>query len=129
MRGGGAAAAYEVEMLDDDLKAVIEPELTTERAFKDFETILYSVAASPSQYRNSAVHYMRCRNALLNWQGRPALPGFVFQCGTCEKFRDFITLYDASVQARHAFIHDALGQCRSLLGWTPAYDIFDDEDF
>lgn len=119
-------------MLDEHVNGppvVVAPELTTERALKDLETILYSVAASPSHYRNHAVHYMRCRSTLLNGDGRSALPGFLIQCGTSEKFREFIILYDASVQARHAFIDHALGRCRALFGWTRSYDIFDDEDF
>lgn len=119
-------------MLDQPLNAaapVVEPALTVERAFEDIETILYSVASSPAHYRNFAVHYMRCRDALLRGESRASLPGFLVQCGTSEKFREFILLYDASVEARHAFLDQALSRWRALLGWTRAYDIFDDEDF
>jgi hypothetical protein len=108
---------------------VVEPELTMERAYKDMESILYSVASSPSHYRNFAVHYMRCRSMLLGGEGRSAVPGFLVQCGTSEKFRDFISLYDASVRERHAFIAYALTRCRALYGGTRSYDAFDDEDF
>lgn len=118
-------------MLDEPLRTqpVAPPELTMERALKDLEAILRSVASLPSRYRNFAVHYMRCRNTLLNGDGRSALPGFLVQCGTSEKFRDFITLYDPSVEARLAFIDHALSRCRASFGWTRSYDIFDDEDF
>jgi hypothetical protein len=109
--------------------AVEAPELTSERALKDLEGILQSIASSPSHYRNFAVHYMRCRSVLLNGEARAAVPGFLIQCGTSEKFREFITLYDASVEARRAFVDHAFGRCRALFGWTPSYDIFDDEDF
>jgi hypothetical protein len=132
MTGAGEAAVCEVEMLDEPLKAVPvvpAPELTMERAFKDMETILYSIAASPSHYRNFAVHYMRCRNVLLGGECRAMLPGFLIQCGTSDKFRDFVCLYDASAEARRAFLDNALSRCRAALGWTRSYDIFDDEDF
>ena len=127
----GAAADRSFNMLDDNLNPsfVAAPELTSERAFKDLEAILRSIAASPSHYRNFAVHYMRCRSALLDQPGRALLPGYLLQCGTSDKFRDFIILYDASVAARHAFIDESLARCRASLGWTRAYDIFDDEDF
>ena len=132
MRFGGEEAAFEMDMLEEPSQAptvVLESELTSERAFKDLEMILYSVASSPSHYRNFAVHYMRCRSALLGGEGRSAVPGFLVQCGTSEKFRDFITLYDASVRERHAFIEYALTRCRALYGGTRSYDPFDDEDF
>jgi hypothetical protein len=132
MRFCGEEADYDMDMLDEPSQAptiVAEPELTAERAFKDLETILYSVASSPSHYRNFAVHYMRCRGVLLRGEGRSAVPGFLVQCGTSEKFRDFITLYDASVGERHAFIGYGLTRCRALYGGTRSYDPFDDEDF
>ncbi len=132
MRIGGEEAACEMSMLDETAQspsAAVEAELTMERAYKDLETILYSIASSPSHYRNFAVHYMRCRNALLSGDGRSAVPGFLLQCGTSEKFRDFICLYDGAARERHAFIDDALTRCRGLYGATRRYDPFDDEDF
>ena len=132
MSAVGAAAERSMSMLEEVPKSppfVAAPELTKERAFKDLETILRAIAASPSHYRNFAVHYMRCRSVLLNEPGRAALPGYLIQCGTSDKFRDFILLYDGAVAARHAFIAESLGRCRALLGWSRPYDIFDDEDF
>lgn len=107
------------------------PALTSERAFSDLETILYSIASSPSHYRNFAVHYMRCRTVLLNGPGRSAVPGFLIQCGTSEKFREFITLYDASPKPRHLFLDQALSGCRAAFGVARASvdAFFDDEDF
>ncbi len=131
MRTSGEEAACEMQILEEPWQSVpasVEPELTVERAFTDLEKILYSLASSPSHYRNFAVHYMRCRNMLLN-QDRSALPGFLVQCGTSEKFRDFIILYDASVQQRHAFIGEALSRCRALYGGRSFTDFDDDEDF
>ena len=121
-----------MEMLDQPFgapAAAAAPALTLERAFADLQAILYSVAAAPAHYRNFAVHYMRCRNALLDDGDRAVLPGFLLQCGTSEKFREFITLYDGSPAARHAFLDQALGRCRAAFGMTRGYDIFDDEDF
>ena len=108
--------------------AGVEPELTLERAFADLEQMLYSIASSPSHHRSFAVHYMRCRNLVLTGQDRSALPGFLIECGTSEKFRDFITLYDASIGERHAFLEYALSRCRALYG-DRSYAGFDDEDF
>lgn len=132
MRWGGEAAVDEADMLGEDTRApapVVEPELTAERAFKDLESMLLSIASSPSHYRNFAVHYLRCREKLLREATRSALPGFLIQCGTSDKFRDFITLYDPSAQARRDFINHALSGCRASLGWSRPYDIFDDDDF
>ena len=119
-------------MIGDDLRiaaAPVQPELTTERAFKDLEAILTSIASAPSHYRNFAVHYLRCRETLMSGETRSALPGFLVQCGTSDKFRDFISLFDASVQARRAFLDQALSGLRASFGWARAYDIFDDDDF
>ncbi len=132
MSGADQTAACERTMLEESAKAAgvaVAPELTMAAAFKGLETILYSIAASPAHYRNFAVHYMRCRDMLLGGPERAVLPGFLFQCGTSERFREFILLYDGSVQARHAFLDQALSRCRAALGWTRSYDIFDDEDF
>ena len=131
MTWGGAAAAERADMFGDELntQAPVEAELTPERAFKDLEAILTSIASSPSHYRNFAVHYLRCRETLLGVQTRSAVPGFLIQCGTSDKFRDFICLYDPSAEARRDFIHKALAGCRALLGWSRPYDIFDDDDF
>ncbi|HEV2746287.1 MAG TPA: hypothetical protein VGW34_03190 [Allosphingosinicella sp.] len=108
---------------------VAPPALTGERALKDLETILYSVAAAPAHYRNFAVRYMQCREALLNGPHRSALPGFLIQCGTSEKYREFITLYDPTAEARRAFLDQALAPCQSLLGVRRSYDDFADFDF
>ena len=131
MSAPGAAADGSFTMLEESPRQsfVAPRELTSERAMKDLETMLRSIAASPSHYRNFAVHYMRCRGVLLDEPGRAVLPGYLLQCGTSDKFRDFIILYDASVSARHAFIEESLERCRASLGWTRSYDIFDDEDF
>ena len=126
-----AAEGFEVETLEQALisQSATEPEVTPQRAFEDLEPILHSLAASPTNYRNFAAAYTRCRDALLRPQTRSALPGFMIQCQTSEKFRDFISLYDGSVAARQAFISQALGRFRASLGWTRSYDVFDDEDF
>ena len=126
-----AAEGFEVETLEQALNAqsATAPELMPERAFEDLEPILRSLAASPSDYRNFAASYTQCRDALIRPQTRSALPGFMIQCQTSEKFRDFNPLYDASVHARHAFIDQALGKCRALFGWSRSYDVFDDSDF
>lgn len=132
MSRSGEAAAYEAELPAQPGHAAAiaaAPALTVERAFKDLEAILYAIAAAPAHYRNFAVHYMRCRDALLAGPDRSALPGFLIQCGTSEKFREFILLYDATPRARHAFLDQALGRCRTAFGLTRSYDIFDDEDF
>jgi len=126
-----AAEGFEVETLEQALNAqsATAPELTPERALEELEPILHSLAAPPSDYRNFAAPYTRCRDALIWSRTRSGLPGFIIQCQTSEKFRDFISLYDASVTARQAFIAESLSRCRASLGWSRSYDVFSDDDF
>lgn len=106
-----------------------EPELSLAESFEELEGILYLIASSPAQHRHYAVRYMRCRNRLMASEARPTLPGFMMQTGTVDKYRDFITLYDANVEARHAFLDQAFSRCRGVVGSKRPYDGFDDLDF
>jgi len=68
------------------------------------EDLLRAVSSSNSPPRLSAVHYTRCRDALLSGEPRSAVPGFILQCVSIYKFYDFINLYDAD-PARVEVVH------------------------
>ncbi len=58
-----------------------------------------------------AFRYSELRSKLLESELRAKVPGFLFQCGSIERFRDFITLYHPRPESRVAFIHSALARC------------------
>lgn len=82
-----------------------------------------------SARRVAAVRYTRCRSALIESEVRPAVPGFLVQCISLDKFHDFITLLDPNPDARIAFIEAGLVACRDALDVQKKYDVFGDRDF
>jgi hypothetical protein len=60
---------------------------------------------------------------------RTALPGFLLQCLTIFRFKDFIQLYSPSVDERIAFVEEAFRACEARAGARPTFDVFDDPNF
>lgn len=77
-----------------------------------YEILLVGALEEPTQ-RLTATRYTLCREALLRGPLRPVLPGFLQQCLTFDRFRDFIYLYHPSLNARVEMIDEAL---RASLG-------------
>ena len=77
-----------------------------------YEILLLGALDEPQQ-RLTATRYTLCREVLLRSALRPMLPGFLQQCLTFDRFRDFIHLYHPSLNARVEMIDDAL---RASLG-------------
>ena len=77
-----------------------------------YEILLLGALDEPQQ-RLTATRYTLCREVLLRSPLRPPLPGFMQQCLTFDRFRDFIHLYHPSLNARVEMIDDAL---RASLG-------------
>ena len=109
--------------------AAVEPQLTTREALDEMEEILRVTANDRSARRVAAVRYTRCRTALIESELRPAVPGFLVQCISLDKFHDFITLLDPHPDARIAFIEAGLVACRAALDVQKKYDVFEDPDF
>ncbi len=72
-----------------------------------YEILLLGALDEPQQ-RLTATRYTLCREVLLRSALRPALPGFLQQCMTFDRFRDFMRLYHPLLNARVEMIDDAL---------------------
>lgn len=76
--------------------------------------LLRSIARGLAPDRSEAVLYSSCRSALLTSRYRELIPGFLIQCISVFKFRDFIGLYDPSPQMRERFLELSFGRCQAL---------------
>lgn len=90
----------------------IETEASAHHLLDELHELLRAASAINSPPRHWAVKYARCRAALLQSELGARLPGFLGQCGSIERFRDFITLYHANPDARARFIDAAFDHTR-----------------
>lgn len=81
----------------------------------EIEALLRSVARGAAVNRAEASAYSRVRSGLLDSPLKDMLPGFLFQCLTILKFREFITLYDPDIAFRDRFVARAFDRCRSAV--------------
>jgi hypothetical protein len=84
-------------------------------AIDELEELLCSVARGVLPNRSHAIDYSRCHVTLLESSVKDLLPGFIYQCRTILKFKDFITLYDPDTALREAFVRKTFEQCRSMV--------------
>lgn len=101
-----------------------EPELTATEALAELHQLMRLVASGDSPQRLAATTYIACRETLLASALRPALPGFLFQCLTIFRFKDFIHLYSPNVNERIAFIEDCVRSCEVRAGLAAKFDVF-----
>jgi hypothetical protein len=107
---------------------VANPISNTEEALNEMTELLRTAATVGVQHRMMAVRYTEWRSALLGSEVRAAVPGFLIQCVTVDKFHTFITLYDPKAEARLHFLEAAFAKCRTLLSSRRHYDVFGDGD-
>lgn len=88
-------------------------------ALEAFETLLREVATGLVPTRAHAIDYVNHRATLLAAPLAPALPGFVQQCQSVSRFKDFIGLYDREATRRLAFIEASFAPCRGRLATGP----------
>ncbi len=79
-------------------------ELAADEAWTRLQELLRSAAVEPVQPRQMATLYTRLRDTLVTSDYRPHLPGFVLQCLTLDRYRDFIRLYHPRPAERIAFL-------------------------
>lgn len=103
--------------------------LTTSEALGELKDLLRLAAAEGSLQRLEASRYTICRDALLQSEIKPALPGFLRQCLTLSRFQDFIHLYTPDLNERLDFVDAALRSCETRIGLRPSFDVFGDPDF
>lgn len=75
--------------------------------------LLRTIALGLAPDRSDAVLYSAHRSTLLTSSYRELMPGFMIQCISVFKFRDFISLYDPSPAMRERFIDASFGDCRA----------------
>ena len=75
------------------------------------QEVLLAVASGQPLQRPWAFRYSELRTKLLESELRTKVPGFLFQCGSIDRFREFITLYHPRPESRAAFLHAALARC------------------
>ena len=78
--------------------------------------LLMAIAKGFVPDRSEAVLYSTCRSELLNSPYRALLPGYLVQCISVFRFRDFIGLYDASPAIRQRFVEQSLGRALAAQG-------------
>lgn len=74
--------------------------------------MLCIVAQGDPPPREIAVTYANCRARLLASSQGKMLPGFLYQCATINRFRDFIYLYDPEIPLRVSFIERMIDRAR-----------------
>lgn len=83
---------------------IARDELAAEEAWTQYQELLRAAATEAVQSRMAATQYTRLRDALMSSDYRPLLPGFVLQCLTLDRFRDFIRLYHPLEAERIGFL-------------------------
>ena len=85
------------------------------QAIDVLDELLCAIAGGGTPNRSQANTYSSCRSDLLQSRAKALLPGFLYQCLTIFKFREFINLYDPDVALRQAFVRRAMERCRAML--------------
>lgn len=106
-----------------------EPELTTIQALAELQDLMRLVAAGDPPQRLAATTYTACRDQLLKSEIAPLLPGFLRQCLTIFRFKDFIQLYSPGTRERIAFIDDSFRSCDTRANLRTSFDVFAERGF
>ena len=101
-----ALASHQDGAVSDDLREIHE--------------LLRFVASGGLPTRETAVDYISRRSGLLESSISAILPGFLYQCGTIDRFKDFIFLYDPDPDLRCEFIDRMIDRARALTQVAPA---------
>ena len=103
---------------------IASEELAADEAWTRLQQLLREAATEGPQPRQAAMLYTRLRHALINSDYQPHLPGFVRQCMSIDRFRDFIRLYDSRAGERISFLDRSFSR-RAM----HTRDFFADADF
>jgi hypothetical protein len=106
------------------MRPVPESDLTTIQALDELQELMRLVATGESPQRLAATTYTACRELLLKSELRPLLPGFLHQCLTIYRFKDFIQLYSPGDKERVAFIDDSFRACDTRANLRASFDVF-----
>jgi hypothetical protein len=98
-------------------------------ALGELKALLLTAAGPGSPQRVAATRYTICRDVLLGSEFSSHLPGFLRQCLTIFRFKDFIHLYAPTQEERAQFLSDALRASETRAGLRSSYDAFNLGDF
>ena len=98
-----------------------EVEMTGHQALEELHELLRTCCHDRVPPRYVPNRYQVCRTALITGELRSLLPGFLTQCPSSMKFRDFIHLYDRDPEKRMTFVYRALDDCWAELNVQPAH--------
>ena len=107
--------------------AVAGKDLSADEAWSELQELLRFVATQPP-HRHMAALYTTLRDTLLKSDYQRHLPGFMLQCLTLDRYRDFIHLYDPSTEARLDFLSRSFRN-RSVRASRPTRDFLADAEF
>ena len=106
-----------------------EISMSGHQALEEFHELLRVCSHEDTPPRYLAARYQACRMTLMTGELRTYLPGYVRQCVSALRFREFICLYDHDPAERTKFIDRSLEGCWTQLNERPVYDVFDVDDF
>lgn len=107
-----------------------EPELTTIQALAELQDLMRLAASGDySPQRLAATTYTGCRDLLLKSELGQLLPGFLRQCLTIYRFKDFIQLYSPSERERVAFVDEAFRAADTRAHLRAPFDVFAERGF
>ena len=98
-----------------------EIEMTGHQALEELHELLRTCCDNQVPPRHVANRYQGCRTTLITGELGPFLPGFLTQCPSSMKFRDFIHLYDRDPERRMTFVDRSLDDCWTKLNEAPAH--------
>lgn len=81
----------------------------------EMEGLACAIARGAPTDRREATAYLAARDALLASDVAPLLPGFLIQCHSVHRLRDFLTLYDPEPELREAFMARTFDRCREAM--------------
>ncbi len=90
------------------------PEPTATELLARVRSVLVYAAEGGALGREHAVIYLDLRSRLLDSGIGKLLPGFLYQCVTLFRFKEFISLYDPDTMLRIAFIDRMIARCNAI---------------
>lgn len=89
-------------------------QLSDDAILRELEELLCDVAAGRPANRAESSAYSIARTHLIASPVRPVLPGFLYQCGSLLRFKEFITLYHPDIDERQQFVCKLLDRCHAM---------------
>lgn len=84
-------------------------ERSANEAWYELQDLLRAASSDAPQPRGAAALYTSLRDQLTRSELQDRLPGFMLQCLTLDRFRDFIHLYDPNPETRLELLNRAFG--------------------